>query len=75
MIDRDDAADQLAERFAPDVEHDVGADQRVAQRGGLLDVQPLGVLAVVGVGEVEVAGNAQQLAGGDRAAGATAAAA
>ena len=36
------------ERLAPDVEHRVGADQRVAHRGGLLGVQVLGLLAVLG---------------------------
>ena len=65
MVDRDPAAGEFAERFAPHVEHRVSADERVAQGGRLLDVQPLGLLAVVGVGEVKVARNAQQVARGD----------
>ncbi len=50
------------QRFAPHIEHHVGAEQRVAQRRRLLDVQPLGLVAVLGVGQVEVARDSQQLA-------------
>ena len=62
-----------SQRLAPDVEHGVGADQRVAQRGGLLGEEVLGLLAVLGGGEVEVAGHAQQLVLADGVAGAAAA--
>ena len=60
------AAVSWLERLAPDVEHGVGADQRVAQRGGLLGVEALGVGAVVGLGEVDVARHPQQLVGAER---------
>jgi hypothetical protein len=68
------AADQVAQRLTPDVEDDVRAHQRVAERARLLEVETLGLLAVLGFGEVEVAGNAQQLASGDRRARAAGAA-
>ena len=74
MIDRYDASDQVSQRLAPHVEDDVGADERVAERRGLLEVQPLCVLAVLGIAEIEIAGNAQQLVrghGSPRPAGAT----
>ena len=64
---------EVLERLAPDVEHGVGADQRVAQRAGLLGEQVLGLLAVLGGGEVEVARHAHQLVLADRVAGAAAA--
>ena len=64
------AAVSWLERLAPDVEHGVGADQRVAQRGGLLGVEALGVGAVVGLGEVDVARHPQQRIGAERGAGA-----
>ena len=60
----------VLERRAPDVEHGVGGLERVAHRGRLLGVEVLGLVAVLGAREVEVAGHAQQLAGGDRGAGA-----
>ena len=72
-VDLDAGAGEVLERLAPDVEHGVGADQRVAQRGGLLGVERLGLVAVLGGPEVEVARHAQQLAGRDRRAGAAAA--
>ena len=65
VVDGDAAAGEIRQRLAPHVEHGVGADQRVAQRRRLLDVELLGAVAVLGVGEVEVAGHAQQLAGRD----------
>ena len=72
-VDLHARAREVLERLAPDVEHGVGADERVAQRGGLLGVERLGLLAVLGRAEVEVARDAQQLARGDRRAGAAAA--
>ena len=68
-VDRDSWPDQLGERFAPHVEDDVGADERVPERGRLLHVELLGSGAVLGVGKVEVAWHPQQLAGRDRRAG------
>ena len=56
---------EVLQRLAPDVEHGVGRLERVAQRAGLLGVELLGLLAVLGGGEVEVAGNAHQLVGRD----------
>ena len=56
------------QRLAPDGEHGVGRQQRVAQHAGLLGVGLLGLVAGAGVAEVEVAGDAQQLVGADRAA-------
>ena len=58
----------LLQRLAPDGEHGVGRQQRVAQHAGLLGVGLLGLAARAGVAEVEVAGDAQQLVGPDRAA-------
>jgi hypothetical protein len=72
-VDLDAGAGQVLERLAPDLEDGVGADQRVAHRRGLLGVQPLGLLAVLGGAEVEVAGDAHQLPGADRRAGPAAA--
>jgi hypothetical protein len=72
-IDLDGAAGQLLERLAPDVEHRVGPHQRIAQRGGLLGVQVLRLLAVLGGGEVELARHAQQLVARDGRAGSAAA--
>ena len=67
-VDLDAGARQVLERLAPDVEHGVGAEQRVAQRAGLLRVERLGLVAVARAGEVEVAGHAQQILGRDGAA-------
>ena len=61
---------EVLERLPPDVEHGVGGRERVAQRRGLLGVELLGLLAVDGAGEVEVARDAQELVGGDGRAGA-----
>ena len=71
--DRDGCARHRAQRLAPDVEHGVGAHQRVAHGGGLLGVEALGLVAVLGLAEVEVAGHAQQLVGSHRGARAQAA--
>ena len=49
-------------------EHGVGGGQRVAQVAGLLGVELLGLLAVARGAEIEVAGDPQQLVGGDGAA-------
>ena len=54
------------QRLAPDGEHGVGGDERVAQRARLGRVELLGRVAVLGVGEVEVARHAQQVAGAHR---------
>ena len=67
MVHGDVAAEQLTERLAPDIEHHVGADERVSQRGRLLDVQALGIRAIAGVGQVQVARHSEQLARGDDA--------
>ncbi len=74
VIDGDDAADEVAQRLAPHLEHRVGADERVAQRGRLLDVEALGLRTILGVGEIEIARHPQQLAGRHRRAGGAAAA-
>jgi hypothetical protein len=55
VVDGQLAVEQFAERFAPHVEHRVGAEQRVAHRGRLLEVQPFSLVAIGSVGEVEVA--------------------
>jgi hypothetical protein len=73
VVDRHLAAGEIGQRFAPHVEHGVGSHQRIAQRGRLLDVQLLGRLAVLRVGEIQVARHAQQLPGRDGGAGAAAA--
>jgi hypothetical protein len=65
---------EVGERVAPDREHGVGGGEGVAQRHRLLGVQPLGLVAVLGLAEVEVARDAQQLVGGQRGAGAVGAA-
>src|SRR2546430_11037426 len=49
------------------------SEDGVAQRAGLLGVELLGLLAVDGLGEIEVAGDAQELVGAHRRAGAAAA--
>ena len=72
-VDADARVGEILERLAPDVEHGVGGLERVAQRRGLLGVELLGRLAILGAGQVEVAGHAQQLVGADGAAGAAAA--
>ena len=72
-VDADVVVREVLERLAPDVEHGVGADQRVAQRAGLLGEQVLGLLAVLGRGQVEVARDAHQLVLADGVAGAAAA--
>ncbi|MGH2498994.1 MAG: hypothetical protein ACRDF0_02705 [Candidatus Limnocylindria bacterium] len=64
------AVRQVLQRLAPDVEHGVGAHERVAHGGGLLGVQVLGLVAILGGGKVEVARYAEQLVGTDRRAGA-----
>ena len=68
----DAGAGQVLERLAPDVEHGVGAEQGVAQRARLLRVERLGLVAIARAGEVEVAGDAQQVLGRDGAARAAA---
>jgi len=60
-LDGDVAPGDVRERLAPDLEHRVGAHQRVAHRPRLLGVQALGLVAVLRLGEVEVARDAQQL--------------
>ncbi len=67
------SCDEVLERLAPDVEHGVGADQRVAQRAGLLGEEVLGLRAVLGRGEVEIERDAHQLVLADGVAGAAAA--
>ena len=54
MVDGDIGAGEIRQRLAPDVEHGVGADQRVTQRGRLIDVQLLGLGPVLGVRQVEI---------------------
>ena len=68
-VDGDVAAGRGGERAGPDGEDGVGGDDRVAQRARLLGVELLGLVARAGLGEVEVAGNAQQLGGADGRAG------
>ena len=67
-VDLDARVREVLQRLAPDVEHRVGGLERVAHRARLLRVEPLGVLAVLCLGEVEVAGHAHQLVGRDRGA-------
>ena len=67
-VDLDARAGEVLQRLAPDVEHGVGAEQGVAQRAGLLRVQRLRLVAVARAGEVEVAGDAQEVVGRDGAA-------
>ena len=66
-VDVDARLRQVLERLAPDVEHGVGGLERVAQRGRLLGVEVLGLVAVLRARQVEVARHAQQLVGGDGA--------
>jgi len=73
VVDLDAGAHQVLERSAPDVEHGVSADQRIAQRGGLLGEHVLGLVAVLGGGQVQVARDAHQLVARDGLAGAAAA--
>ena len=63
---------ELAHRLAPYVEHDVSADQSVAQGRGLFDVEALGGLAILGIGEVKITRDPEQFAGGHRGASAAA---
>ena len=56
------------QRLAPDRQDRVGGQQRIAQGARLLGVGLLGLAARLGVAEVEIAGDAQQLVGADRAA-------
>ena len=64
-VDLDVRVGEILQRLAPDVEHRVGRLERVAHRAGLLGVEALGLVAVLGRGEVEVARDAQQLVGRD----------
>ena len=67
-VDGDRRLDDRLQRPAPDRQHGVGGQQRVAQRAGLLGVGLLGLVARRGVAEIEVARHAQELVGADRAA-------
>ncbi len=69
-VDLHDGTGQLQQRLSPDVQDDVCADHGVAQDACLLRVQTLGILAILGVGEIEIAGNPQQVAHADVGAGA-----
>ena len=66
MVDGQPAVRDLVERVAPNVQHRVSADEGVAQRSGLLGIEPLGLAAVAGRGQIEVAGDSKQFACGDR---------
>ena len=52
---------EVLERLAPDVEHRVRPDECVTERAGLLGEQQLGLLAVLGRGQVEVERHPHQL--------------
>jgi hypothetical protein len=67
------AAASGPEAVTPQVEDDVGAEDRVTQHRRLLDVEMLGLVTIVRVGEVKVAGDAQQVTCRDNRAGAEAA--
>ena len=60
----------LGEGRPPHREDRVGGDERIAQRPRLVAVEPLGVVAVGGLSEVEVARHAQELVAADRLAAA-----
>jgi hypothetical protein len=68
-VDADPALRQLGERLAPDREDGVGGEDGVPQRARLLDVGLLGLVAAVGVAQVEVDGDAEQGVRRDRRAG------
>jgi hypothetical protein len=57
----------LLQRLAPEGEHGVGRLEGVAHEAGLLGVQALGLLAILGRGQVEVARDPHQLVRPERA--------
>ena len=69
-LDGDVAPGDIRERLAPHLEHRVGTHERVARGARLLGVQPLGLVAVLRLGEIEVARDAQQLGRADGLPGA-----